>query len=160
MTDATVLGMIVEAMGQQVGAWDVNGLRRELGRIGAWSGARAAAPSEPAPAAHVSHGTGSAVVSSWRALIDAGTMQEGEPYLAATARLVAATLPATTLAALGMPQTVTVAGPAGSIVLPAVAGDVADGVVHLPMRSVGCSIHEDLGVRPGELVTITAGGAA
>jgi NADH-quinone oxidoreductase subunit G len=160
MSDATVLGLIAEAMGIGIGAWDVTGLRRELGSIGVWSGARADAPNETAAAATVNQGSSSAVVSSWRQLLDVGTLQEGEPYLAATAREVAATLPAERLVELGSPATVTITGPNGSIELPAVAGDVAAGAVHLPMRSLGCSIYADLGVRPGELVTISAGGSA
>lgn len=160
MSDATVLGLIAEAMGQSLGAWDVNGLRSELGAIGTWSGTRSPAPQESASTQAVSLAGTSAVVSSWRHLIDAGTLQEGEPYLAATAREVAAIVSAELLASLGSPETVKVTGPNGSIVLPAARGDIAEGVVHLPMRSVGCSIYADLGVRPGELVAISAGGAA
>ena len=92
-------------------------------------------------------------------LIDAGTMQEGEPYLAATARPVVATLATSTLASLGAPAAVTVTGPAGSVTLPVEAGDVLEGVVHLPMRSIGCAITRDLGVRIGELVSIAPAAA-
>ena len=154
--DSVVLGMIAASMECPQGAWDVTGIRRELGALGNWSGTRAAAPAESAPSAALVHGETSAVVASWRELIDQGVLQEGEPYLAATARPVVATLPAATLQSLGNPPAVTVSGPDGSITLPAVAGDLVQGVVHLPMRAAGCSIASDLGVRIGELVSLRA----
>ena len=98
------------------------------------------------------------VLASWRQLLDAGLMQEGEPHLAATARPTVAVVSPVTAAALG--DAVTVTGPAGSVTVPVEAGDVLDGVVWLPMNSTGCHIYSDLGAVPGTAVQLTAGGAA
>ncbi len=153
MSDAIVLGMLARAMNAPIGASDVAGIRQELGSLGAWTGARADAPNTTAgqvvDAAYV--------VSTWRALIDNGVMQEGEPYLAATAHVVAATCSAVTVAALGAPANVTVTGPLGSVTLPLLIGDVLEGVVCLPLNSPGCALYRDLGVRAGQSVTL--GGA-
>ena len=154
-SDAAVLGMIAEAMGVEVGPSDVAGIRAELGRLGAWSGARAA---EPAQQAAAPSDDSRLRVSSWRALIDSGVMQADEPFLAATARAVVARVSASTAAGLGSPEQVRVTGPSGSITLPLVVDDVIDGVVVLPMNSPGCSIHRDLGIRNGDPVDV--GGAA
>ena len=97
---------------------------------------------------------GAHLVATWRALIDNGVMQEGEPYLAATAHLVAATVSATTAGALGNPESVTVTGPLGSVTVPLEIGAVIDGVVCLPLNSPGCVLYRDLGVRSGQAVTI------
>ena len=156
MTDATVLGMIANAIGKQAGAWDIAGIRRELAGLGQWSGAREAAPSLPNTAMTVDGFR----LASWRELLDAGVMQEGEPFLAATARPVAALMSATSAAQLGSPATVSVAGPSGSVVLPLVVGDVIDNVVFVPMNSTDCSIYRDLGARIGSSVAVTAGGVA
>ena len=156
MSDATVLGMLARAMGAAVGAWDGPGMRRELAALGTWTGARAEAPNVNAPAASDEGFR----LASWRELLDAGVMQEGEPHLAATARPVVAVLSAAALAALGSPATVRVTGPLGSVQLPAVAGEVLDNVVFLPMNAPGCSIYTDLGARIGATVDVTAGGAA
>ena len=156
MTDATLLGMITQAMGKSAGAWDVAGLRRELAGLGQWSGARAEVP---AVAASV-ESTDGFRLASWRELLDAGVMQEGEPFLAATARPVAALVSAQSAAQLGTPETVTVAGPEGSVTLPLVVGDVIDNVVFVPMNSTDCSIYRDLGARIGSAVVVTAGGVA
>ena len=154
MSDAVVLGMLARAMNVPIGASDVAGIRQELGSLGAWTGARAEEPNTTAgqvvEAAYL--------VSTWRALIDNGVMQEGEPYLAATAHAVAATCSAVTVAALGAPENVTVTGPLGSVTLPLLIGDVLDGVVCLPLNSPGCALYLDLGVRAGQAVTL--GGAA
>ncbi|PRC54071.1 NADH-quinone oxidoreductase subunit G, partial [Mycobacterium sp. ITM-2017-0098] len=62
----------------------------ERARLGLWSGQRAAGPQvDPAPAAPAH---GQAVLSGWRMLLDAGRLQDGEPYLAGTARTPAARL--------------------------------------------------------------------
>ena len=153
-TDAVVLGMIADAMGVAVGPSEVPGIRAELGRLGGWSGARAAAPNG-APSASSGQGLR---VSTWRALLDAGSMQAGEPYLAATARPVVATVSASTASGLGNPASVRVTGPRGSVTLPLEVGDVLDGVIVLPMRAQDCSIGRDLGIRFGD--TVQAGGAA
>ena len=58
-----------------------------------------------------------------------------------------------------MGGSVKVSTDAGSITLPVVVGDIADGVVWLPTKSEGCDIHRDLGVDAGAVVRIEAGGA-
>ena len=156
MSDATVLGMRARAMSVTVGAWDGPGIRRELAALGTWSGARPPAPSIASPSTSDSGFR----LASWRELLDAGVMQEGEPHLAATARPVAAVLSASALARLGSPASVTVTGPLGSVTLPAEVGDVLDNVIFVPMNAVGCSIYTDLGAGIGAEVAVAAGGAA
>jgi NADH-quinone oxidoreductase subunit G len=156
MSDATVLGMIAKAIGKQAGAWDVAGIRRELSSLGLWNGAREAAPVDQSAAQNIDGFR----LASWRELLDAGVMQEGEPFLAATARPVAALVSAKSASQLGSPSTVIVAGPNGSVTLPLVIGDVIDNVVFVPMNSTDCSIYRDLGARIGSAVVVTAGGVA
>ena len=156
MSDATVLGMLARAMGATVGAWDGPGIRREIAALGSWTGNRTDGPRLEAPD---EAGEGFRL-ASWRELLDAGVMQQGEPHLAATARPVVAVLSATALAGLGSPMSVTVTGPLGSVQLPVEAGEVLDNVIFLPMNATGCSIYTDLGARIGASVVVTAGGAA
>lgn len=156
MTDATVLGMIANAIGKQAGAWDVAGIRRELSSLNTWNGARETAPAEQSTAQNIDGFR----LASWRELLDAGVMQEGEPFLAATARPVAALVSAKSASQLGSPTSVTVAGPTGSVVLPLTVGEVIDNVVFVPMNATDCSIYRDLGARIGSPVVVTAGGVA
>jgi NADH-quinone oxidoreductase subunit G len=154
MSDARVLSMVAEAMGVFLPG-DVTAIRKEMGALGPWGGARAEAPSvapDPAPEG--------IVLASWRQLLDSGLMQEGEPYLAATARPTVARLSAATAELAGVTDTVTIAGPSGTVTLPAVIDDVVDGVVWVPTNSPGCHIHSDLGAVAGDQVSLSAGGAA
>ncbi len=152
MSDARVLAMVAEAMGSSLPA-DVASIRKEMGALGPWTGARTPAP-DTAPGASAD----GVVIASWRQLLDSGLMQEGEPHLAATARPTVAIVSASMAAALG--ETVTISGPAGSVTLPVVTGDVLDRVVWVPTNSPGCHIHADLGAVPGTPVQLSAGGAA
>ena len=56
--------------------------------LGPWQGARAAAPTTPA-AEVPQPGDGQAVLATWHHLLDAGRLQDGEPFLAGTAPRVA-----------------------------------------------------------------------
>jgi NADH-quinone oxidoreductase subunit G len=154
MSDARVLGMLADEMGVR-GPMDVADIRRELGALGPWSGARAAAPA--AAAGSASDGV---VLATWRQLLDDGVMQEGEPHLAATARPTVARMSAATAAGAGISDTARVHSAYGSVTVPVEIGDVVDGVVWLPQLSPNCHVARDLGASAGTSVVITAGGAA
>lgn len=152
--DAAVLGMVAHVMGVEL-ASDVAGVRRELASLGHWTGHRFARPAAAAEA------SGDGIrLAAWRALIDAGVMQEGEPYLAATARPVVATMSAATAASFGSPAVVSITGPLGSIELPVEIGDVIDGVVGVPLNSVGSALSTRVGARHGSTVAVSAAGGA
>lgn len=149
MSDATVLGMLADAMGVSIGPSDVRGIRAELGTLGAWRGQRT--PFTPTPAGQ---GVPGVALQSWRLLLDLGVLQDGEPHLAATARPTTAGLSANTWQRLGAPEAVTITGPAGTITAPVTVFDMLDEVVWLPMNSAGSVINRDLGVQPGDSVQI------
>ena len=153
MSDARVLGMLAKELGMQA-PMDVVDIRRELGSLGPWTGARAAAPTASA----TSSGEG-VVLATWRQLLDDGVMQQGEPHLAATARPTVARMSAATAAGAGVTDSVRVHSAHGSITLPVEIANVVDGVVWLPQLSPDCHVARDLGAKAGTLVVITAGGA-
>ena len=99
-TDLYVLGAIADEMDVHLGLPDAAAARAELAALGAWQGARPAAPavfSTPATMPLTAAGTGADVrLATWAQLIDAGRMQDGEPYLAGTARPTAARTSAAT----------------------------------------------------------------
>jgi NADH-quinone oxidoreductase subunit G len=153
MPDARVLSMIAAELDRRMPG-DVATIRREMGALGPWTGERAPEPQE---ASAGDSGEGMRL-ASWRQLLDSGVMQEGEPHLAATARPTVAVLSAAAAAAVG--ETVTITGPAGSVTLPVMVGEVLDGVVWVPTNSPGCHIYADLGAVAGDQVSISAGGAS
>ena len=109
------------------------------------------------------HGSGPFTLATWATLLDAGRMQDGEPFLAGTAPRAVARLSVTSAAALGVGDgdEVVVTGPTGSVRVPALLTDgMLDGVVWLPTNSRDCSVRTDLGTDAGGRVAVTKGGAA
>ena len=156
VTDSRVLAMLADAMDESIGRGDVMELRAELATLGHWTGDRMWAPDvRPAPPA-----AGGLRLASWRLLLDLGRMQQGEPHLAGTARPTEAVMSAATAASRGLTEgsLVTVSTPDGSLTLPLRLDEVAHDTVWLPMHSPGCSIVQDLGAVPGDVVEVVPGG--
>jgi NADH-quinone oxidoreductase subunit G len=157
-TDLHVLGAIADEMDVHLGLPDAAAARAELAALGAWKGDRIAPPSPLSPMADITPQGGmvAARLATWHQLLDAGRMQDGEPYLAGTARPVVAKLSAATASAAGVTDgdKVTVATAAGSITVPVDVVPMADGVVWLPANSPGSAVRADLGAGHGSRVTL------
>jgi NADH-quinone oxidoreductase subunit G len=149
-------------MGVRLGLPDVATARAEIHELGGWDGAHATfAPVVAVPPAPASLSAGRVVLASWPALLDTGRMQDGEPYLAGTARLAVARLSAATAAAVGIVDggSVTVSTDRGEVTAPAVLSDMPDGVVWLPTSSDGVRVRLGLAAANGSRVRIRAGAA-
>ncbi len=159
--DTRVLSMLAEALGSPIGVPDPAAAARELADLGPWTADRAAAPDLPA-SAPPAPGAGQAVLSTWRLLLDEGRMQDGEPFLAGTARAAVARLSAATAAEVGCADgaPLTVATDRGSITVPLVVTDMPDRVVWLPTNSAGCAVRRALAADSGTVVRVSAGGVA
>ena len=161
MTDGRVLHVLADELDRPLGLPDVDAARAEIARIGATPSASvvptvdAAAPAAPA--------AGEAVLASWHWLLDDGSLQDGEPFLAGTAKRPRLHLSAATAAEIGAAEgaLVTVRSDRGSLTLPLVVADLPDRVVWVPMRTPDAAVRRDLAVVPGAVVSIsTDGGAA
>ncbi|MFI7043718.1 NADH-quinone oxidoreductase subunit G [Streptosporangium sandarakinum] len=155
MSDLRALTAIADHMDVHLGLPDPAAARRELGSIGAWRGPRAAAPDiagRRVPALR----PGEATLATWHLLLDDGRLQDGEPYLAGTAREAAALVSAATAAASGISDgdKIVVTGERGSLSVPVRIADLPDGVVWLPSNSAGRSVTRDLGAVAGDTVKI------
>jgi len=102
-------------------------------------------------------GNGQAILSTWRHLLDKGSLQSGEPYLAATARVAVVRVSPATAQKLnlvdGAAATVECCGRSASAPLIVTAG-MADDVVWLPANSEGSSLN----LPSGCVVTVSPGG--
>lgn len=155
-SDLAVIGNLADRMDVHLGLPDVAAARRELSAIGAWRGTRVAAPAvaaraRPEPAA------GQALLATWHLLLDEGRLQDGEPYLAGTARPAEALVSAGTAAEIGVADgdKLVVGGPGpNAVTLPVRIADLPDRVVWVPSNSGGCSVTRDLGAVAGDIVTI------
>ncbi|HEU5155420.1 MAG TPA: NADH-quinone oxidoreductase subunit G [Streptosporangiaceae bacterium] len=153
MSDLRVLDMLASEMDVHLALPGPEAARRELAALGGYRGTRPSAPTVaarlvPAPE------RGQALLAGWRLLLDAGRMQDGEPFLAGTAKPATARLSAATAAENELGERVTVRTERGSITVPVEIADVPERVVWLPLNSAGCAVYRDLGVGPGALVSI------
>ena len=149
-------------MDVHLGLPDAAAARAELAALGA--GAGKADQAETAHSAQLASvpeavpqpGPGQAVLATWSQLLDAGRMQDGEPFLAGTARPVVARMSAATAAQAGVADggKVTVATDRGSLTLPVEVTEMADQVVWLPAHSDGSQVRRELGAGHGSLVTM------
>jgi len=155
LPDLQVLNVIADEMDVHLGLPDAAAARRELAGLGQWKGPRPLPPSVPA-AVRPEPGQGEALLSTWHQLLDAGRMQDGEPYLAGTARPPCARLSAVFAAEIGVADgdKVTVATERGAVTLPAEVAAMPDRVVWLPTNSAGCALRGGLGADAGALVTV------
>ncbi|SEG30052.1 NADH dehydrogenase subunit G [Thermomonospora echinospora] len=165
LSDLRVLDTLAGEMDVHLALPGPEAARRELAALGAHRGERPAAPAvtagiRPEPA------EGEALLATWRQLLDRGRLQDGEPYLAGTAKPAVARLSPATAAEIGATEAVTVTGGGGKLTLPLeITPDLPDRVVWLPTNSQGCALYRDLGADTGAIVSIASadgnsGGAA
>ncbi|MCZ7458664.1 NADH-quinone oxidoreductase subunit G [Streptomyces sp. WMMC940] len=153
--DARVLHMLADALDVHLALPDLRSVRRELDRLGGWTGPRADQPTEsarPLPRP----GEGEAVLAGHRLLLDQGLLQEGDEALAGTRHAAVARLSAATAAETGVKDgdLLAVSGPSGSVQLPLQVTEMPDHVVWLPLNSAGGGVLSDTGVTPGRLVRV------
>jgi len=156
LSDSRVLAMMATEAGFDLGHGDLGDIRSEFRRIGPWVGPRVESVAQMADE-RTELAAGEVVVASWRPLLDRGLLQEGDPYLAATARPVVARLSASTAQSVGADGSVVVSTDVGSIELPLVVTQMPDGVIWLALNSEGSTIRSTLGVGAGDVVRISGG---
>ncbi|WP_129786644.1 NADH-quinone oxidoreductase subunit G [Promicromonospora panici] len=124
----------------------------------AWDGDRLTVQ-DSGPAEPPAVGPGQAVLATWRLQLDAGRGQDGEQFLAGTAKQAVARMSAATADGFGVADgnRVAISTPRGTVEVPvAVTDRMVDGVVWLPLNSAGSRVHDTLGATAGDLVTVTA----
>jgi NADH-quinone oxidoreductase subunit G len=147
-----VIANLADRMDVHLGLPDAKAVRRELSGLGSWRGSRVSAPVVLPRAVDVP-AQGQALLASWHLLLDEGRLQDGEPYLAGTARPAEALVSESTAAELGVANgDKLVVGE--NVTLPVRVADLPDRVVWVPANSGGCSVTRDLRAVPGDIVTI------
>ena len=154
-SDLRILSMIADEMGKSISLGTVANAAKELASIGNWDGATVATPNVAAAGAHSVSGD-QAVLTSWRRLLDLGTLQKGEENLAGTARRTVAVISPKRAAALGVVdgQLLKISNSNGSVTLPALVENIHDDAVWAPRNSAGSQLLANLGVAHNSVVTV------
>jgi NADH-quinone oxidoreductase subunit G len=153
--DLRVLHFLADEIGVDLALPNAAAAGDELARLGQWGGTKPSPP-QVSPERTSAAGSGQAVLASWRMLLDAGRLQDGEPYLAGTARPPVARLSAATAGEIAATEgdLVTVSTDRGEITLPLAITEMADRVVWLPLNAAGSGVHQQLAVSAGDVVSI------
>ncbi|WP_407341296.1 NADH-quinone oxidoreductase subunit G [Pengzhenrongella phosphoraccumulans] len=155
MADHRVLDALAAAMGTELGLRTLKAVHAEIDQLGAWEGARIEAPAQ-SPAEPPEMAPGQAVLASWHLLLDAGRLQDGELFLAGTAKRTVARVSAATAAAAGLVDggLVTVSTEHGSLTVHLVVTAMPDYVVWLPTNAPDCAIRTTLRADAGDIVRL------
>jgi NADH-quinone oxidoreductase subunit G len=154
-SDVRILSMIADAMGESIMLGTVTAAAREFNQLGKWDGARA----QLAPVAAVAPKSVSgneALLTSWRRLLDMGTLQKGEDNLAGTRRPTVAVISPKRADAIGVVtgQQVRVSNAHGSITIPVLVEDIHDDAVWIPRNSFASQALVALDAVHGDVVTV------
>ncbi|NLT56262.1 MAG: NADH-quinone oxidoreductase subunit G [Actinomycetales bacterium] len=158
MPDFRVLDALADQFDVALGLRGLAQVHAELDALGTWDGRREAPP-DNVPVEPPRPRSGQAVLSTWRLLLDAGRLQDGEPHLAGTAHRAVARLSAATAEEIGAVdgEEVVVSTERGAITLPLAVTVMPDRVVWLPANSARCAVGATLGAGYGSVVTISRG---
>ena len=154
-SDLRILSMIAEEMGTSINLGTVSAAIKEIASLGKWDGARASMSKVSAPAVPTVSGD-QFILTSWRRLLDLGTLQQGEENLAGTARATVAVISPKRAGALGVVDgdKLKISTSLGSVTLSALVEDIHDDALWAPRNSRGSQLLVNLGVAHGAVVSV------
>ncbi|ASY21726.1 NADH-quinone oxidoreductase subunit G [Candidatus Planktophila dulcis] len=154
-SDVRILSMLADALGNPISLGTVTSSAREFNQLGSWDGSRVQlAPVASGTAKSVSGND--ALLSSWRRLLDMGTLQKGEDNLAGTRRPTVAVISPKRAASIGVAtgQQVRVSNAHGSITIPVLVEDIHEDAVWIPRNSFASQALVALDAVHGDVVTV------
>ncbi|MFM8192435.1 MAG: molybdopterin-dependent oxidoreductase, partial [Actinomycetota bacterium] len=154
-SDVRILSMLADQMGTPINLPTVTAAREEFNSLGNWE-ARSAF--SPIAASSVSAPADQALLASWRLLLDAGSLQDGENNLAGTAHPSVAVISAKRAQSLGVANgdQVAIVTSHGSVTLPCEIGEIEESSVWIPRNSTGSHVIASLGVASGPVSVVKA----
>ena len=154
-SDVRILSMLADEIGKPINLPTVKSARVEFESVGSWDGAKPEMNSAAAISIK-SVGTDEAVLSSWRNLLDKGSLQDGEENLAGTSRSSIVIISKSRANTLGVKENdlVRVSNNYGAVTLPCVIGDIEESTVWVPRNSVNSQLIRNLGVVSNSVVKV------
>ena len=154
-SDVRILSLLADEIGRPIGISTVAKAANEFAALGAWDGAKSEFGGVNAISPITVSGD-QAILTSWRRLLDNGSLQDGEANLAGTARKTVAVISPKRAAAIGVNDgdLVKISNNKGAIVLPVLIEAIHDDAVWAPRNSMGSELLRTLGIAANSVVTV------
>ena len=154
-SDLRILSMLADEMGTPIKLPTVAAAAKEFASLGSWE---KRSEFQPMPAGNVSVSVDEALLSSWRLLLDAGSLQDGENNLAGTAHPSVAVISESRAKKLGVVagDLVRVSTKQGAITLPCEISDIEDSSIWIPRNSEQSRTIATLGIAHGPVMVVKA----
>jgi len=155
-SDVRILSMIADEMGRPINLPTVAATAREIAALGNWDGKKIVfeKTSEAKPVI----AEGKLHLTSWRLLLDLGTLQDGEANLAGTARKASARISKSRAEKLGVNEGefLSISSDLGSLKLPVEISEMADDQIWVPRNSIDSQVIANLGFVSGQVTVVKA----
>jgi len=154
-SDVRILSMLADEIGKPIHLPTVKSAQSELSSLGNWDGNKPTM-NFLAEKSKTSAGNDEAILTSWRNLLDKGSLQDGEENLAGTARDSVVVISKNRANSLGVKdkELVRVSNNYGAVTLPCVVEDIENSSVWLPRNSVNSQLIRNLGVVGNSIVKV------
>ena len=154
-SDVRILSMLADEIGKPINLPTVKSAQSELSSLGNWDGTKPAM-NLVAEKSKTSAGNDEAILTSWRNLLDKGSLQDGEENLAGTARDSVVVISKNRANSLGVKdkELVRVSNNYGAVTLPCLVEDIEDSSVWLPRNSLNSQLIRNLGVVGNAIVKV------
>ncbi len=154
-SDVRILSMLADEMGTPINLPSVASAAQEFSALGSWDSRADFVPVAPKS---LSASNNEALLSSWRLLLDAGSLQDGETNLAGTAHPSVAIISAQRAKSLGVVDgdLLRVSTREGWVMLPCKVDEIHDDSVWIPRNSAGSRTIATLGIASGSVAVVKA----
>ena len=155
-SDVRILSMIADEMGTPINLPTVAATAREIAALGNWDGV--AISFEKTSTVKTVANEEKMNLTSWRLLLDLGTLQDGEANLAGTARKATARISKTKAEKLGVNEgePITISSDLGSLKLPVEISEMSDNEIWVPRNSIDSQVIANLGFVNGQVTVVKA----
>jgi len=154
-SDLRILSMIAEEMGKSISLGTVTAAAKEIASLGIWDGARLPFKTVSQSSAPTLNND-QFILTSWRRLLDLGTLQKGDENLAGTARQIVAVISPKRAQAMGVTDgdLLKISTSTGALILPALVENIHDDAIWAPRNSGGSQLLANLNVAHFDVVTV------
>ena len=151
-SDVRILSMLADEMGTPIKLPTVAAAAKEFHSLGNWDGRAQFQATQPVAV------SGDSILASWRLLLDAGSLQDGETNLAGTAHKSVAVISQARADQLGVKSgdSIRISTKIGSITLPCEIDEIEANSIWIPRNSQDSKAIAMLGIASGPVTVVRA----